>query len=94
MLPDEILGSEEQKERFISTFQDPFKKGCIKKIWFMIGEDIFHEGVIIYECDIKFKSGNTKGEHFIEAEDFPSLIKKAEDFIKSLENNDSTPNQE
>jgi hypothetical protein len=77
-----------QKEQNLTEFNDPFNSNCCESINLWIRKPIFSfsEQKIEYKAMIEFKSGNTSGRQTIESEDFSSLLKKVEDFVKSLEN--------
>jgi hypothetical protein len=80
-------GQEDQKEQDLTEFKDPFNSDCCEKIIIWIQKPIlFFEKGIEYTSVINFKNGNTSGQQRVEAEDFPSLLKKIEEFVKALEN--------
>lgn len=66
----------------LTDFKDPFGKDCVEGIWFWIRKE--WKDRIVYESQVKFKNGNTKGEHNMNADNFIDLVKKTEEFIKSL----------
>jgi len=80
----ELFKSKQEQESFVSDYKNPFMSDKCERIFMHIRKDIFSEGEIIYEAVVKFKNGNTSGEQQIDASDFPSLVKKVEQFIKSL----------
>lgn len=67
----------------LSEFKDPFKKDCVERIWFSIRKS-WNGRDTIYASVVYFTNGKTKGEQEIEADDFINLVKKTEDFVKSL----------
>lgn len=79
------LTSFSDKERFISPVIDPFKKDGVKDISFRMYRSIFypHDWNKPYAV-IQFEVGNTKGEQRFEADDFGTLVKQVEEFIKNL----------
>lgn len=79
-----LFDSESEKESFISTYKDPFNSGNVEKITMRIGAGWFG-GDIKYKATIDFKNGDTEGVQRLVAEDFPSLVREVELFIKSLE---------
>ncbi len=82
----DIFKNKEQKEEFISTYQDPFRSDKVESIIFKIEKSMWSSdnGKINHRSLIRFKSGNTSGDHKIEADNFPELVEKTESFIRSL----------
>jgi len=81
----ELIG-ENIKSSGLSDFKDPFNKECVREIFFFVRKEFCGNKGIQYDSTVYFKNGNTKGEQNIKADDFVSLVKKTEDFVKSLEN--------
>lgn len=79
----DLLG-EKQPSNGLSELRDPFKKDCVEKIWFRIQKAYFHPYEIKYMAEVEFRNGPTRGEQSFTAEDFPSLVKKVDDFTNSL----------
>lgn len=77
-----LLGNDEKK--FISEFQHPFKSDKVTCINFEIRKDFWSNNVQVFKSRIEFNSGKTSGMHRIDAENFIELVKKTEEFIKSL----------
>lgn len=67
----------------LADFKDPFIKDCVEKIFFIIRKDMWGKS-LKYSATVYFQNGNTKGEQDIEAGNFVDLVKKVEDFVKSL----------
>lgn len=70
-------------EKTLSSLKDPFKQDLIEKIWIHIGKTFMGEVSIF--ANVEFKNGDTEGKHKIQAESFPVLCQKIQDFIDSLE---------
>lgn len=62
----------------LNLFKDPFKKDKIRyiNIW------LWNDGDI--NATVKFKNGDTTGEHEIKGTDFADLITKVQNFIDTL----------
>lgn len=71
------------KDKKVSEYKNPFSSDKVDAINFFINKGIF-DGKISYKSYIKFKNGNSSGEQKIEASDFNELVKKTDEFIKSL----------
>ena len=82
----ELLGSQNEQKQYLSEFKDPFKSDKIEKIWISIRRGFFSDSrdKIEYSASIEFKNGNTEGKQNVEADNFPTLIYKIQEFIKSL----------
>lgn len=74
----------QEKEQFLSTYKDPFKSDKVESIIFHIGKSMFSPYEINMSATIKFKNGDTSGAHNIKADDFPTLVKKVDEFVHSL----------
>jgi len=79
----ELFKNSTEKEQFISKYKDPFKSDNVEQIIMRIGAGLFG-GKVKYRATIEFKNGNTTGEQKLQCNDFPSLVKEVEQFIKSL----------
>lgn len=81
-----IFGSKEGESASssIADFKDPFNKECVYQIFFFIRRDKYTHGGIEYNSVVYFENGNTKGEQKVYGENFVDLVKKTEDFVKSL----------
>lgn len=73
-----------EESKFLNEFKNPFNSEKIERVFFVVRKDLFDENKIIYRSTIYFKNGNTKGEQEVDAKDFIELIKKTENFIKTL----------
>lgn len=80
----ELLKGHDEHNSFISEFKDPFKSDKCDSIMIYVRKSNSSKNGIRMTSWVEFKNGNTSGKQQIEAEDFPSLIKKTEEFIKSL----------
>ena len=72
------------KENFVNTFQDPFKSNKIRKVEFIVEQDIWNKGAITYTSTIYFKSNDTSGYHTVKAGSFIELVQATETFIDNL----------
>lgn len=79
----ELLG-ERQKANGLSELRDPFKKDCVENIHFHISKALFYPHEIQFNATVAFVSGPTSGRQAFTAEDFPSLVRKVEEFTNSL----------
>ena len=71
-----------KKEEKLSLHLDPFKKSCVKRI----SMTMTNMGNYVWiRAKISMENNNTNAEQVIEADDFPTLVKKVQDFIESLE---------
>ncbi len=66
----------------LSELRDPFRADCCERITMWIRKD-WH-GSVVFEAKVAFENGPTKGEHDIQADSFPSLVRKVELFTASL----------
>lgn len=80
----ELYKNEEEKKTILSTYSNPFKSDKVTCITYTIQNDWWSNHKTVYKARVQFESGDTKGDHNIKADDFPSLLKSTEDFIKSL----------
>ena len=78
-----LLG-EKEAHSGLSDLRDPFKRDCVEEIRFRIAKALFAPYEIRYTAAVEFMNGPTKGEQSFEAEDFPSLVKKVDQFTNSL----------
>ena len=79
-----LLGREEGKS--MSFFTNPFSANGICAIHFHYRrKNMFDEIVNYFYATVEFESGNTKGEHKIEAKTFPELYERVMKFCESLE---------
>lgn len=78
----QLLNSESERE-YVSTLVDPFQKESIESITMWIRKG-FLDRSVTFSADVKFKRGSTEGRHEIKADDFASLVKQVDDFIKHL----------
>jgi len=70
----EIFKSKEQKQQFVSSYQNPFDSKKIKKIEFVIENSFWTSNETAYKSRIDFDSGKTTGSHRIEANSFNELV--------------------
>lgn len=68
----------------LADFKDPFNKDSVETIMFYIRKGMFDRSKISYSSTVSFKNGNTQGTQNIESDNFIDLVKKTEEFIKSL----------
>lgn len=69
----------------LSSFQDPFIPDGIRSIRLCIRRPYFRQtGQIVFEARVEFESGNTKGEHSIEARSFDELISLTKAFLGEI----------
>ena len=73
----------DKDSNYISDLTNPFEASCITDIYMRMYKSCIIEEVKIY-AKIKFKNGQTTGEHEIRAKDFITLVNQVDDFIKSL----------
>lgn len=78
-----LFKSKPEEKKQIMDFKDPFQKTCIESISTHCFRG-YDRNVVNISGRVKFINGNTKGEQEFTAEDFPSLVKKMDDFINSL----------
>lgn len=79
-----LFRTDEEKKSFVTTFNDPFKAENVTSITMTIEKSYWTNNVTKYKACVYFKSGKTSGNHDLEADDFSSLVKLVEEFIKSL----------
>ena len=68
----------------VSTVSDPFQKDCIESISLRCTKKWFERG-FDYDAYIKFKNGNTSGEHHIEGTSLADIFMKAKEFCEHLQ---------
>jgi hypothetical protein len=73
----------ESKKRALADFKDPFSSKKIENIWFHISKK-WRTNEPSFTASVEFKNGNTEGKQKFEADSFPALVKKVEDFTKNL----------
>ena len=78
-----LLG-EKENEAGLSDIRDPFRRDCVEEIRFRIAKALFAPYEIRYTAIVEFVNGPTKGEQSFTADDFPSLVKKVDEFTNSL----------
>lgn len=71
------------KSKSIADLKDPFTQECIESVWFWCNKNTFRNS-IEYRATVKFKNGNTTGEQKFDAESFEMLVRKVDNFTKSL----------
>lgn len=74
-----IFGNEQKPTTII---QNPFKKECIQHIYLSAFK--WSSGTIVIDGLVRFQQGNTKGEQKFEANSFPELLMKIQQFCESL----------
>lgn len=74
----------EETKKAVSNFKDPFAKGCIDSIDIEIRNPSFFNKTG-YKARIRFKNGDTSGQHDIKGADFPDLINQIEEFVNEIE---------
>lgn len=79
-----LFKNKEEEKEFIDTFKNPFQSNNVTKIEFEIENNFWSNYKLRFAANIDFSSGDTRGSHKITAEDFPSLVRKTEEFIKNL----------
>ena len=79
----QLFKDENQKENFVSTYQNPFHSDKVKQIEFTIEYSIWTKE-IEYKSRVRFESGTTTGYHRIQAASFPQIVEQTEAFIRSL----------
>lgn len=67
-----------------SDLKDPFQQDCIETIRFRIAKSFFYPYDVKYTASVEFKNGGTSGQQDFTADDFSSLVRKVEEFTKSL----------
>lgn len=75
--------TEEEKQEFVTNFQDPFVKEGVNKITIEIENYSWSDG-IEYKARVSTCMGDTQGWQKFKADDFVSLVTKVETFIQSL----------
>lgn len=70
------------EDQNISPMSDPFKKECITKVLIHIYKD--HKNNFLHSGFVEFTNGDTEGKQNFKADDFLSLVKKMEVFVKIL----------
>jgi hypothetical protein len=81
----QLFKTSEQKKSFVSTFSNPFKSESVNTIDLRIrNDDFWTNGKTKYTATVRFKNGDTSGNHGLEADDFMSLVQKVEEFLKNL----------
>ena len=81
-----IFNNSEEEKKFISSYNNPFQSDKVQSIKFLItkGYFSFNKNEITYIAYIEFQNGNSSGEQKIETDDFISLVRETELFIKNL----------
>ena len=69
-------------QQYVSSLVDPFKKESIDNVFIHIRKDWNKK--VHFSASVEFKNGPTSGEHHFKADDFASLVKQVDDFIKHL----------
>ena len=79
-----ILGKQEERQKFMSDYSNPFTSEKITNISFDIRKETSFMYPQLCKATVWFKSGDTSGHHDIVADDFAALCYKVQDFIESL----------
>jgi len=80
----ELFRDNDQKDQFISNYQNPFSPEKVRKIEFTIENNIWGDRKTEYKSLVSFNNGDTSGYHRIKADSFVDIINQTEAFIKSL----------
>ncbi len=79
-----LFKNKEEKEKFVSTYSNPFESSKVQKIEFTIEKSFWTNGEVKYKSCTRFNSNSTTGYHRMEADTFPQIIEQTEAFIRSL----------
>ena len=79
-----LFNDEGEREKFVSTHDNPFRPDKVKKISLEIEKSFWTSNKVRYQSKIDFENNNTRASHKIEAKNFNELVQKTEDYIKSL----------
>ena len=80
----ELFETESIKSDALRDFQNPFHKDCVDYIEFKIERGMFDKTNIEFKATVRFRNKNAVGYHYVNAANFPELIKRVEEFIKEI----------